>query len=164
MDIGTRCDKSRIVQCMRCPYCGSKQTDVVETRDSDDLGSIRRRRSCNGCTKRFTTHERVEDSHLFVIKKDGRREQFARSKIKNGILQACEKTTVGLATIERIVHELERELRSRGISEIGSREIGHLVAEKLKKEDKVAYIRFASVFKRFVDIEDFEKEVKRLIA
>ena len=149
---------------MRCPYCDSKETDVLETRDSDDLGSIRRRRACSQCAKRFTTHERVEDRHLFVIKKDSRREQFNREKLKTGILRACEKTTVDLEKTEKIVHEIEKELRNRGVIEVKSSEIGQLVAERLKVMDKVAYIRFASVFKRFVDIEDFEQEVKRLAA
>lgn len=147
---------------MHCPYCGSKENDVVETRDSDDLDVIRRRRGCVDCGKRFTTYERVENVHLTVIKKDGRREQFTREKLKIGLLKSCEKTTVGLSDIERIVTDIERELRGAESVEIQSLHIGGLVAERLKARDKVAYIRFASVFKRFVDIEDFEKEVKGL--
>lgn len=148
---------------MKCPYCGSKETEVVETRDSEDLETIRRRRACIKCEKRFTTYERVENVNLVVIKKDGKREQFNRDKLKNGIIRSCEKTTVSLEDIEKIVTEVERELRSESGVEIESKKIGQMVAAKLKKLDKVAYIRFSSVFKRFVDIEDFEKEVKKLI-
>lgn len=147
---------------MHCPYCGSKETEVVETRDSDDLDTIRRRRACLGCIKRFTTYERVENVHLTVIKKDGKREQFHRDKIKLGLLKSCEKTAVSLEHIEKIVTEIERELRSGESIEIGSLLIGGLVANKLKQIDKVAYIRFASVFKRFVEVEDFERELKGL--
>lgn len=148
---------------MKCPYCGSTKTEVVETRDSEDLETIRRRRACVTCEKRFTTYERVENITLVVIKKDGRREQFDRDKLKRGILRSCEKTKVSLDKIEKIVTEIERELRGGDSVEIESKKIGQMVAARLKKIDKVAYIRFASVFKRFVDIEDFEKEVKRLI-
>ncbi|MEM4271363.1 MAG: transcriptional regulator NrdR [Candidatus Pacearchaeota archaeon] len=148
---------------MKCPYCGSTETEVVETRDSEDLETIRRRRSCLKCDKRFTTYERVENINLVVIKKDGRREQFNRDKLKSGIIRSCEKTRVSLDDIERIVTEVERELRGADSLEIESKKIGQMVAARLKKIDKVAYIRFSSVFKRFVDVEDFEKEVKRLI-
>ena len=148
---------------MKCPYCGSKDTEVVETRDSEDLETIRRRRACLKCEKRFTTYERVENVTLVVIKKDGRREQFNREKLKNGIFRSCEKTTVSVEEIEKIVTETEWELRGADSVEVESKKIGQLVAARLKRLDKVAYIRFSSVFKRFVDVEDFEKEVKRLI-
>ncbi|MBI2420576.1 MAG: transcriptional repressor NrdR [Candidatus Levybacteria bacterium] len=148
---------------MKCPYCGSKETEVVETRDSDDLETIRRRRACLTCEKRFTTYERVENINLVVIKKDGRREQFNRDKLKGGILRSCEKTKISVEDIDKIVTEIERELRTADSIEVESKKIGQLVAGKLKKLDKVAYIRFSSVFKRFVDVEDFEKEVKKLI-
>lgn len=148
---------------MKCPYCGNSETEVVETRDSEDLETIRRRRACLKCEKRFTTYERVENIALVVIKKDGKREQFNRDKLKSGILKSCEKTKVSLEKIEKIVAEIERELRGGDSVEIDSKKIGQMVANKLKKIDKVAYIRFSSVFRRFVDVEDFEKEVKRLI-
>ncbi len=148
---------------MKCPYCGSKDTEVVETRDSEDLETIRRRRECIKCKKRFTTYERIENINLIVIKKAGRREQFDRDKLKRGIIRSCEKTKVSLETIEKIVTEIERELRGADSVEIESKKIGQMVAARLKSLDKVAYIRFSSVFKRFVDVEDFEKEVKRLI-
>jgi transcriptional repressor NrdR len=147
---------------MHCPYCGSKETEVVETRESEDLDAIRRRRACIRCEKRFTTYERVENISLTVIKKDKRREQFDRNKLRNGILKATEKTTVPVSEIDKLVAKIERELRSADSVEVESKRIGQLVAARLKKLDKVAYIRFASVFKRFVDLEDFEKEVQRL--
>jgi len=148
---------------MKCPYCGLPETEVVETRDSEDLGTIRRRRECLKCEKRFTTYERVENINLVVIKKDARREQFDRDKLKRGIIRSCEKTKVSMEDIERIVTEVERELRGADSVEVDSKKIGQMVATRLKKIDKVAYIRFSSVFRRFVDVEDFEKEVKRLI-
>ncbi|MDP3726917.1 MAG: transcriptional regulator NrdR [bacterium] len=148
---------------MKCPYCASTETEVIETRDSEDLETIRRRRACLKCEKRFTTYERIETINLTVIKKDGKREQFDRGKLKNGILRACEKTKVSADKIEKIVAEVERELRGAESVEVESKKIGQMVANKLKKIDKVAYIRFSSVFRRFVDVEDFEKEVRRLI-
>ena len=165
---------------MKCPYCGSKDTEVVETRDSEDLETIRRRRACVSCQKRFTTYERVENIYLLVIKRDGKREQFNRDKLRTGILKACEKTTVPISEIEKIVTEVERELLSSDSVEVESKKIavltfsgfysemeskkrGEMVENRLKKLDKVAYIRFSSVFRRFVDVEEFEKEVKRLI-
>lgn len=147
---------------MHCPYCGYKESYVAETRDSEDLNTIRRRRACVSCAKRFTTYERIESVYLTVIKKSGRREQFAREKLKVGLLKSCEKTKVTLSDIEKITTEIERELRSADSVETTSIQIGELVAEKLKKIDKIAYIRFASVFRHFVDVEDFEKEVKEL--
>lgn len=148
---------------MHCPYCGSTESEVVETRDSADLDTIRRRRACLTCQKRFTTYERVETANLVVIKKDGRRESFSREKLKSGLLKACEKTTVPISDIERMVIEILQELRNEEKVEIPSERIGQLVAEHLKKADKIAYIRFASVFRRFVDIEDFEREVQKLL-
>lgn len=145
---------------MHCPYCGSKDSEVVETRDSSDMDTIRRRRACLSCAKRFTTYERVEQAQLIVIKRDGRREQFNREKLKSGLLKACEKTIVPAHIIEKITTEVVRELRCMGSLEVKSELMGEMVAQRLKQLDKVAYIRFASVFKRFVDVEDFEKEVK----
>ncbi len=147
---------------MHCPYCGTKNSEVVETRDSSDLDSIRRRRSCLECGKRFTTYERVENVALNVIKRDGKREQFNREKLQHGLLKACEKTTIPTEKIEKTVAEITRELRTLDTLEVESKQIGDMVAKRLKQIDKVAYIRFASVFKRFVDVEDFQKEVKGL--
>jgi len=148
---------------MKCPYCGSTESEVVETRASEDVDTIRRRRECLKCEKRFTTYERIENVNLVVIKKDGKREQFDRDKLKNGIMRSCEKTKVSMEAIEKIVTEVERELRGADSVEVESKKIGQMVASRLKKIDKVAYIRFSSVFKRFVDVEDFQEEVKRLI-
>jgi transcriptional repressor NrdR len=147
---------------MHCPYCGNKGSEVVETRDSEDMDTIRRRRSCLCCNKRFTTYERVESVPLTVVKRDDRREQFNREKLKIGLLKACEKTVIPASIIEKIATDITRELRGLGSIEIESSQIGEMVASKLKQLDKVAYIRFASVFKRFVDAEDFKKEVKNL--
>lgn len=148
---------------MKCPYCNHNDTEVVETRDSEDLGTTRRRRQCIKCEKRFTTYERVENVPIIVIKKEGRKEQFDRNKLQHGILKACEKTVVGIEDINKIVDEVERELRSMDSVEVDSKKIGQMVAIKLKKIDKIAYIRFASVFRRFVDVEDFEKELHKLL-
>lgn len=148
---------------MQCPYCKSADNEVVETRVSEDGTNIRRRRSCVSCSKRFTTYERIETVTLIVRKNDGRREQFSREKLRSGIIKACEKTNVSHEQIEKIVDEVERELRSSDTVEVEGKKIGQMVAANLKKIDKIAYIRFASVFKRFVDLEEFEKELKRLI-
>lgn len=148
---------------MRCIFCGEEDTDVVETRVSDDGVVVRRRRECGGCLKRFTTYERVEQLPLIVIKRDGRRERFDRDKLKRGILKSCEKTTITLDQVEKIVSEVENDLKQEETTEIESIKIGNLVAKRLKKLDKIAYIRFASVFRRFVDVEDFENEIKKLL-
>ena len=148
---------------MLCPFCGHEESKVLETRESEDLKTTRRRRECLRCGKRFTTYERVETSPLVVIKKDGRREEFDPGKLKKGIIKACEKTKVSLEKIEEIVEEIERRLRRGKSAEVESRKIGQIVAQRLKKLDKVAYIRFASVFRRFVDLEDFERELKKLL-
>ncbi|MBI3385168.1 transcriptional repressor NrdR [Candidatus Gottesmanbacteria bacterium] len=147
---------------MKCPYCGKDQSEVIETRDNDDLSATRRRRECTDCKKRFTTYERVENIELFVRKKDQRREPFNREKLRGGIMKACEKTSVSLEGVEKIIDEVERELRSQDSIEVDSKKIGQLVASKLKKYDKVAYIRFASVFRQFVDVEDFASEAQKL--
>ncbi len=148
---------------MKCPYCGDNEIEVVETRDNEELETIRRRRSCVSCGKRFTTYERIENVDLYVIKKDGRRELFNRDKLKRGMLTSTEKTKISVETVEKLAADIERELRAKDSVEVKSKEIGDLIAKRLKKLDKVAYIRFASVFKRFVDVEDFENEVKKLI-
>lgn len=148
---------------VKCPYCVNETTEVIETRESEDLSVTRRRRTCSKCEKRFTTYERVESVPLTVIKKDERRESFDREKLKRGIWRASGKTTMKVADVDRVVDEVERELIGGEGTEIPSKKIGELVARRLKKIDKLAYIRFASVFRQFVDIEDFEKEIKRLL-
>lgn len=148
---------------MKCPYCNFENTDVLETRDSEDLSVTRRRRNCTKCEKRFTTYERVENVPITVIKKDERRETFDREKLRRGIWRASGKTTIKAQDIDRVVDEVERELISGETTEVPSKKIGELVARRLKKLDKIAYIRFASVFRQFVDVEDFEREVKKLL-
>lgn len=148
---------------MKCPYCNFENTDVLETRDNEDLSVTRRRRNCTKCEKRFTTYERVENVPITVVKKDDRRETFDREKLRRGIWRASGKTTVTAKDIDRIVDEVERELIGGESTEVMSKKIGELVARRLKKIDKIAYIRFASVFRQFVDIEDFEREVKKLL-
>ncbi len=147
---------------MHCPYCNHTNSEVVETRIGEEGSSIRRRRFCVGCNKRFTTYERIEGITLIVRKRDGRREQFSRDKLKIGLVKSCEKTAVSLNEIENIVCAIERELRSGDSLEIESEKIGMMVAERLKEIDKLAYIRFASVFKQFVDLEDFVQEISIL--
>ncbi len=148
---------------MFCIFCEHTDTEVIETRLSDDGATIRRRRNCPKCGKRFTTYERVEELPILVIKRDGKRERFSREKLRNGILKACDKTRVSAGQVEQIVANIEQELKEQDSTEIQSSTIGNLVAKNLKKIDKIAYIRFASVFRRFVDVEDFEKEVKKLL-
>ncbi len=148
---------------MKCPYCTHDTTEVVETRDNDDFSVTRRRRECTKCGKRFTTYERVETISLVVVKKNSTRENFDREKLGNGIRKAVEKTSVTHQDVNIIVDEIERELRSAESIEVESKKIGQMVAARLKKKDKVAYIRFASVFRRFVDLEDFEKELHKLL-
>lgn len=148
---------------MKCPYCAHEENQVLDSRDSDDLASVRRRRECLKCSKRFTTYERVEMIDLFVIKKDGRREQFDRNKLLTGIKRACEKRPISMDTIEETGDEIEQNLRKRKTTEMPSKIIGEIVTRRLKALDKVAYIRFASVYRAFNDVESFEKEVKNLL-
>ena len=143
---------------MRCPQCAANNEDkVVDSRDSRDGRAIRRRRECLKCQKRFTTYEMIEDLSLMVVKKDGRRESFNRQKILTGIRRACEKRQIGIEEIERIVDEIEKNLYTSFEREIKSAAIGNLVMEKLKDLDKVAYVRFASVYREFEDTSDFMK-------
>lgn len=147
---------------MHCVFCANNDTEVIETRISDDGKVVRRRRMCTKCGKRFTTYERVEEFPILVIKRDGRRERFDREKLRGGLLKCAEKTVVTAAQIEDIIKKVETELKQKDTTEAESSTIGNLAAKHLKKLDKVAYIRFASVFRRFVDLEDFEKELKKL--
>lgn len=148
---------------MKCPYCGSLETRVVDSRYSEDMEAIRRRRECLNCGKRFTTYERVEIAPLIVIKKNGEKEEFDPEKLKKGMLKACEKRPINREDIEIAVQEIERELRNRESIEVSSIEIGEMVMDKLRNLDKVAYIRFASVYREFADVETFQEEIKNLI-
>ncbi len=145
---------------MKCPYCGYPETNVIDSRESSDGLSVRRRRECPKCKRRFTTYERIE-TNVIVIKKDGRREAFDRQKLFNGVQKACEKRPIPMEDIEKLVNDVEMTLRARG-QEVSSREIGNIVMKKLKKLDKIAYIRFASVYKEFADIDDFKNELSKL--
>ncbi|OCC15905.1 Ribonucleotide reductase transcriptional regulator NrdR [Dissulfuribacter thermophilus] len=148
---------------MRCPFCQEPDTRVVDSRPSRDGRAIRRRRECVSCGKRFTTYERVEEFHPLVIKKDGRREPFNRTKIIEGILKACEKRPIGLDQIEEFVTEFEKEIQDKGEREIPSNKIGEKVMAKLKEWDDVAYVRFASVYKQFKDLNAFMDQLKELL-
>ncbi len=148
---------------MKCPYCGNVETRVVDSRYSEDMEAIRRRRECLSCGKRFTTYERVEIAPIIVIKKNGAKEEFDPEKVKKGMLKACEKRPITEEDIDIAVQEIERELRNRESIEVSSMDIGEMVMEKLRSMDKVAYIRFASVYREFADVETFEKEIRNLI-
>ncbi len=148
---------------MKCPYCENPDTKVIDSRPTEEGHAIRRRRGCEKCGKRFTTYEKVEESIIMIIKKDGRRESFDRNKVMNGIVKACEKRPVSMADIERIVNEIERGLNNLMEKEVGSTFIGELIMEQLKKLDEVAYVRFASVYRQFTDVNTFIKEIEKLI-
>ena len=147
---------------MKCPFCFYQDTEVIETRHNEELMAVKRRRQCTKCQKRFTTMERVEDVNAMVIKKDGTREKYDTNKLKRGIIEACSKTRVDYAQIEKIIEEVTKKVYSKDPLEIDSYEIGKIVADELKKIDKVAYIRFASVFKEFMDVDDFKRELKQV--
>ncbi len=148
---------------MKCPFCSSEDTRVIDSRPAEDGSSIRRRRMCDECGKRFTTYEKVETIPLIVIKKDQNREQYDRSKIEAGILRACHKRPISAADITKIVDELETEIFNREEKEISSDEIGEEVMRKLKKLDDVAYVRFASVYREFKDVNTFMEELKKIL-
>jgi transcriptional repressor NrdR len=147
---------------MLCPYCGSDQTSVLESRDSEDGTVTRRRRECAKCGKRFTTYERVEVIDLKVVKKDGRLEQFDRKKIKAGIWRACEKRPCKEEEVEAVVDDIEMRLLNRKSTQVSTTDIGRMVLTRLKKLDQVAYLRFASVFLEFEDVEEFKKVIKEI--
>ncbi len=147
---------------MKCPYCDHSETKVLDSRDAEDLELTRRRRECEKCGKRFTTYERVEMLDLFVIKKDGHKEKFARDKLLGGIRKAVVKLPVSEEQIEELVDAVERDLRRRASTEISSSKLGELVLRRLKKVNEIAYIRFASVYRSFEDLDTFVKEVKGL--
>ena len=149
---------------MRCPACGDRDTRVVDSRDLDDAATIRRRRECGACATRFTTYERIEAVPLYVMKKDGRREDFDRQKLFSGLMKATTKREISPSAVERVVDEIEAELRTRGKVEIPSREVGELVMDKLRALDEVAYIRFASVYRSFMDLQEVKHEIDQLLS
>ncbi|ADI01591.1 MAG TPA: transcriptional repressor NrdR [Syntrophothermus lipocalidus] len=147
---------------MKCPYCREMESRVIESRYSDDGESIRRRRECSNCKRRFTTYERIEVTPLLVVKKGGNREQFSRDKLAAGILKACEKRPVTMEDIERVVGDIERELRDKYDREVTSMVIGEKVMDELRSLDKVAYVRFASVYREFADLDGFIQTIEQL--
>ncbi|HZK02607.1 MAG TPA: transcriptional regulator NrdR [Anaerovoracaceae bacterium] len=148
---------------MKCPFCENNDTKVIDSRPTEEGHAIRRRRECDNCKKRFTTYEKVEEVFFMVIKKDGSREIFDRNKVLNGILKACEKRPVPLADIERIVCDIERGLNNMMEKEIESKVIGEVIMEHLKRLDEVAYVRFASVYRQFTDVNTFVAEIEKLL-
>ncbi|MEW5865358.1 MAG: transcriptional regulator NrdR [Bacillota bacterium] len=147
---------------MRCPYCGYPESKVVDSRATDEGSAIRRRRECLSCERRFTTYETVDEVPLMVVKKDGRREPFNRNKILTGLMKACQKRPIPMNVLEQVTSEVERELRGRLDPEVSSEVIGEMVVRKLRSLDKVAYVRFASVYREFKDIDTFMQELKKL--
>ena len=147
---------------MKCPYCGKTETAVVDSREADDDTSIRRRRHCTECGKRFTTYERVQGIDLKVLKKNGNKETFDREKLRRGISKATWKRPVSMSFVEEMIDDIERILRQKEVCEIKSWEIGNLVIERLKHIDPLSYLLFASVYRDFESVEDFEKEIIRL--
>lgn len=148
---------------MKCPFCSSNEDRVIDSRSSNEDRSVRRRRECIKCKKRFTTYEYIEEVPLMVIKKDGRREAFDRNKIISGILKACEKRPVSMERVEAVVDKVEKELQKSFDKEVKAPIVGELVMEHLQKLDEVAYVRFASVYRQFKDINHFMKELKDLL-
>lgn len=148
---------------MKCPYCNNQDTRVIDSRPAEDGTSIRRRRCCDECGKRFTTYEKVETIPLIIIKKDNNREQYNRAKIEAGILRACYKRPVSAEEIQKTIEKIEKEIFKREEKEIPSNIIGEIVMEKLKDLDEVAYVRFASVYREFKDVNTFMAEIKKIL-
>ncbi len=149
---------------MNCPFCNHPEDKVVDSRAAQDGKAIRRRRECLKCQHRFTTYERIEQTPLKVIKKDNRREDYDRNKLLNGVLRACEKRPVSMEQIEQLVDEVEKDMAKQSEQEISSATLGQLIMSKLQKLDEVAYVRFASVYRQFKDVNQFMNEVKNLLS
>ena len=149
---------------MRCPYCKNNDSRVIDSRSAEEGATIRRRRECTACGRRFTTYEVVEKQPLMVVKQDGRREVFKREKILNGIIRACDKRDISLESITNLTNEIERDIRNTMEQEVSTSDIGKLVMHRLKDFDEVAYIRFASVYRKFADISSFMEELRELQA
>ncbi|MCF7916989.1 MAG: transcriptional regulator NrdR [Candidatus Omnitrophica bacterium] len=148
---------------MKCPYCNFNEDKVVDSRLTSEGSAIRRRRECNSCGRRFTTYEYVEKTPLMVVKKDGRREPFNQQKVLDGLIKACEKRAISVEKLEKIVSEIEIKLQKKFEQEVDSNHIGELVMEKLSKIDDVAYVRFASVYRQFKDINQFLRELREVL-
>ena len=149
---------------MKCPYCGEVDNKVIDSRLSKDGNVIRRRRECIICSRRFTTYEHIEEIPIMIIKKDGRREVFSREKVRSGMKRACEKRDISMNIIEEFIDELERDLRETGEKEIPAAEVGEKIMVRLHELDDVAYVRFASVYRDFKDVNDFVDELKSLLS
>ena len=147
---------------MRCQYCGYEDSKVLDSRPVDEGRSIRRRRECLGCGKRFTTYEKIEETPLVVVKKDGRRQLFDANKLLNGLIKSCDKRPVPLSVLEKLVTDVEKDLRNDLEQEISSQMIGEMVMDRLKNIDEVAYVRFASVYRKFDDVSTFIEEIHKL--
>ncbi|KGK88433.1 Transcriptional repressor NrdR [bioreactor metagenome] len=148
---------------MKCPYCGYTESKVVDSRSAEDNASIRRRRECLKCSKRYTTYEKIETVPILVIKKNMSREYFDKSKIVNGLIKACQKRPISRSQIESIADEVEKRINNEMLTEVRSEYIGELIMESLKNIDEVSYVRFASVYRQFKDVNTFMEEIKRLI-
>ena len=148
---------------MKCPFCGFMESKVSDSRPADDGNAIRRRRECSDCCRRFTTYEKVDDIPLIVVKKDGRREVFDRTKILGGIIKACEKRSISVHQMEQVINDIEKEVRNRMDSEVSSEQIGEMVMDRLRELDEVAYVRFASVYRQFQDVNSFIDELEQLL-
>jgi transcriptional repressor NrdR len=149
---------------LKCPYCAYEESKVVDSRSTEDNMSIRRRRECLKCSKRYTTYEKVEDIPILVIKKDSNREYFDKSKIINGLIKACQKRPVSRMQIENIANEVEKKISNQMLSEVKSDYIGEMIMESLKNIDEVSYVRFASVYRQFKDVNTFMEEIKKLMS
>jgi len=152
------------VEILKCPYCGYSESKVVDSRSTEDDMSIRRRRECSGCSKRYTTYEKVEDIPILIIKKNMNREYFDRSKIVNGLIKACQKRPVSRSQIENIADEVEKKINNEMLTEVKSEYIGEIIMEQLKKIDEISYVRFASVYRQFKDVNTFLEEIKDLMS
>ena len=148
---------------MKCPFCGFTESKVLDSRPADDGNAIRRRRECADCVRRFTTYEKIDEIPLIVVKKDGRREVFDRTKILGGIIKAGEKRSITMQQMEETVSDIEKEIRNKMDTEVGSEQIGEFVMDRLRKLDEVAYVRFASVYRQFQDINSFIDELEKLL-
>lgn len=148
---------------MKCPFCGEVNNKVIDSRLSKDSAAIRRRRECIDCTRRFTTYEHIEETPIMIIKKDGRREVFSRDKVRLGMQRACQKRNISVNVIEEFIEDLERDLREIGEKELPSSIVGERIMTKLHEIDDVAYVRFASVYREFKDVNDFVSELKKLL-
>lgn len=148
---------------MRCPFCGYLESRVLDSRPSEEGAAIRRRRECSQCARRFTTYEKVDEIPMIVVKKEGKRQVFDRNKVLSGIIKACEKRAIPLAEMERVVDDIEKDLRNKMEVEVSSHAIGEMVMNKLRELDEVAYVRFASVYRQFKDVNNFVQELEKLL-